>query len=108
MNDSTVRNKFIWLLFGMPLVIALGVCGCVILVSHFRLGADSPGIVALAKGSLSYWTPLLMLIFFVLPVIRRLFAVRKASMRGRAHGLSWYQYLDQLKREGRSLDEEQS
>lgn len=107
-SESNSRNKYVWKLFGVPFVVSIAVCGLAILTSHFRLGAASPGVVALAKSSLIYWTPLLMLIFFVVPVIRSLLAVRKVSAKARVHGMSWYQYLDLSPEERQSLDDIQS
>ncbi len=57
------RNKYILRLFGGPFLIALALCAILILIGHFRLGAMSPGVVILAKNSLSYWTPLVMILF---------------------------------------------
>lgn len=59
-------------------------------------------------SGLHFYFPLLMLIFFVFPVIQSVFALRKVKKIARQYGMSWHQYLDLSPQERRALDDARS
>jgi hypothetical protein len=104
-SSAAAFRRHAFRLFGMPFVVAVAACCAVILIGYFRLGTKFPGIIELALSSLRYWTPLLFIVFFIFPSIRALLLVRRLTLKARAHGMRWYEYLDLSPDERNRLNE---
>jgi hypothetical protein len=92
-RNSAVLRRQVLRLFGVPVLIAIGVYCLMVLVQHVRLGADSPGIVGLGRLDL-LWLPVLFLFVVILPSARSLIVIRRMVPRARGYGLTWYEYMD--------------
>ncbi len=91
--------RTLFLLFVRPLLITIAVIIIMLLVGHFRLGERSPGVLQLAKSGLTYWIPLLVLLFFVAPSFYGVWVLLKIRTQAKSAGVTISQYLEQVKKQ---------
>lgn len=87
------RSREVLKLFGTSPLVAAAVCVVVTVISHWRLGAASPGVLQLGHAGLSYWFAVIFLVFWFIPTIRAAFLVWRLKKIVAPMGLSWNHYL---------------
>lgn len=92
--SSAALRRWVFRLFGIPLVGAVIASGAMVAIVHWRLGEKSPGVIPIALTGLHYGIPVLFILFFVIPSIRNLLLIRRLTRLARPQGLRWYELMD--------------
>ena len=98
----TLRRVFIRI-FGTAIAVAFASIFAIVLIAHFRLGAGSPGLVALARHGMQYWVPMWigMLMLWAIWTFCRILIVSRREAK--VTGIPWLTYLDLRRAEKRKL-----
>lgn len=77
-------------------IVAIALSGCVVFVlaTHFHMGSASPGLMAIARSAMSFWIPLIVIVFVGLPLLSGCRIMWMAHRQASAMGLSLTRYFE--------------
>ena len=89
-----ILAKLIFELFVKVTAITIGACALLVLVVHFRLGKQSPGIIPITETSIRFWIPLIVILCVALPAVLAVRIIWLAHRQASGMGMSLGQYFE--------------